>query len=271
MMAVHPSGFYAWCAEPESDRAKEDRRLLAHIKQSWLESGTVYGYRKVSDDLRDLGEQCGINRVHRIMRAAGRRSQTGYGKRRFKRGGLPSVVAPNHLQRQFDVTEPNKVWVTDITYIRTHEVWLYLAAVLDLFSRQVIGWSMGSRMDRELALNALLMAVWRRQPKQTVMVHSDQGSQFSSYDWRDFLKTHNLEQSMSRGGNCHDNAVAESFFQLLKRERVRRRIYTSRDEARQDLFDYIEMFYNPKRRHSFSNDLSPVEYEKQYFQRLLSV
>ena len=138
-MAVHPSGFYAWCTEPESQRASEDRRLLGHIKQSWLESGAVYGYRKVSDDLRDLGEQCGINRVHRIMRAAGLRSQTGYGKRRFKRGGSSSVVAPNHLQRQFDVTEPNKVWVTDITYIRTHEGWLYLAAVLDLFSRQVIG------------------------------------------------------------------------------------------------------------------------------------
>jgi putative transposase len=173
MMVVHPSGFYAWCNEPESDRAKEDRRLLGHIKQSWLESGTVYGYRKVSDDLRDLGEQCGINRVHRIMRAAGLGSQTGYGKRRFKRGGIPSVVAPNHLQRQCDVTEANKVWVTDITYIRTHEGWLYLAVVLDLFSRQVIGWSMDSRMDRELALNALLTAVWRRQPKQTVMVHSD--------------------------------------------------------------------------------------------------
>lgn len=254
MMAVHPSGFYAWCAEPESDRTKEDRRLLVHIKQSWLESGAVYGYRKISDDLRDLGEQCGINRVHRIMRAAGLRSQTGYGKRLFKRGGPPSVVAPNHLQRQFDVTEPNKVWVTDITYIRTHEGWLYLAAVLDLFSRQVIGWSMGSRMDRELPLNALLMAVWRRQPKQTVMVHSDQG-----------------KQSMRRRGNCHDNAVAESFFQLLKRERIRRRIYATRDDTRQDIFDYIEMFYNPKRRHSFSNDLSPVEYEKQYFQRLLSV
>jgi len=183
MMAVHPSGFYAWCTAPERQRALEDRRLLGHIKQSWLESGAVYGYRKVSEDLRDLGEQCGINRVHRIMRAAGLRSQTGYGKRRFKRGGSPSVVAPNHLQRQFDVTEPNKVWVTDITYIRTHEGWLYLAAVLDLFSRQVIGWSMGSRMDRELALNALLMAVWRRQPKQTVMVHSDSNNVSAGYSW----------------------------------------------------------------------------------------
>jgi putative transposase len=271
MLAVHPSGFYAWRLNPESRRTLEDRRILVHIKESWLESGSVYGYRKVSDDLRDLGEHCGINRVYRIMRAAGLRSQTGYGKRRYKRGGAPAVVAPNHLQRQFDVQEPNRVWVTDITYIRTHEGWLYLAAVIDLFSRQVIGWSMNSRMDRELVLNALLMAVWRRQPKETVLVHSDQGSQFSSYDWRDFLKAHNLEQSMSRRGNCHDNAVAESFFQLLKRERIRRRIYSSRDEARQDIFDYIEMFYNPKRRHGFNNKLSPVNYEKQYFERLASV
>ena len=180
-------------------------------------------------------------------------------------------MAPNHLQRQFDVREPNRVWVTDITYIRTHEGWLFLSAVLDLFSRQVIGWSMGPRMDRDLAINALLMAVWRRQPQSTVMVHSDQGSQFSSYDWQAFLKTHNLQPSMSRRGNCHDNAVAESFFQLLKRERIRRKIYATRNEARQDVFDYIEMFYNPKRRHGVSNRLSPVEYEKQYFERLASV
>ena len=121
MMGVHPSGFYVWCLQPESKRAKEDERLLGHIKQSWLEGGAVYGYRKVSDDLRDLGERCGINRVHRIMRSAGLRSQTGYGKRKWKGGSAPSVVAPNHLQRQIDVLEPNRVWVTDITYIRTHE------------------------------------------------------------------------------------------------------------------------------------------------------
>jgi putative transposase len=271
VLEVHPSGFYAWRLNPESKRTKEDKRLLVSIKESWLESGSVYGYRKVCDDLRELGEQCGINRVHRLMRCAGIRSQTGYAKRKYKRGGAPSLVAPNHLQRQFDVQEPNRVWVTDITYIRTYEGWLYLAVVQDLFSRQVVGWSMSSRIDRELAMNALLMAVWRRQPSNTVMVHSDQGSQFSSYDWRDFLDEHNLQQSMSRRGNCHDNAVAESFFQLLKRERIRRKTYGTREEAKQDVFDYIEMFYNPKRRHSFSNDLSPVEYEKQYFQRLSSV
>jgi putative transposase len=271
MVGVHPSGYYAWCISPESPRTKENKRLLGHIKQSWLESGAVYGYRKVYDDLQELGEQCGINRVHRLMRAEGIRSQTGYAKRKWKRGGVPSVIAPNHLQREFDVAEPNKVWVTDITYLRTYEGWLYLAVVLDLFSRQVIGWSMSSRIDRDLAMNALLMAVWRRQPTDEVMVHSDQGSQFSSYDWRDFLAEHGLVQSMSRRGNCHDNAVAESFFQLLKRERIRRKIYSTRDEARQDVFDYIEMFYNPKRRHGFNERKSPMEFEKLYFERLAGV
>ena len=197
-----------------------------------------------------------------------------------QRYGRPSVVAPNHVQQQFDVPVPNQVWVTDITYIRTYEGWLYLAVVLDLFSRQVIGWSMQPRMDRELALNALLMAAWRRQPKQEVIVHSDQGSQIASHDWQSFLKTHNLVASMSRRGNWHDNAVAESFFQLLKRERIRRRIYADREETRRDVFDYIEMFYapqevplgdNPKRRHSYADGLSPVQFEQQYFQRLESV
>lgn len=268
MMNVHPSGFYAWRSASDCARAIEDRRLLGLVKQSWLESGAVYGYRKVHSDLREWGETCGKHRVARLMRAEGLRSQTGYRRRPGTRSGPASVVAPNYLQQQFDVTVPNRVWVTDITYIRTFEGWLYLAVVLDLFNRQVVGWSMAARMDRELALNALLMAVWRRQPKETVIVHSDQGSQFSSHDWQTFLKAHNLCPSMSRRGNCHDNAVAESFFQLLKRERIRRKTYANREAARQDIFDYIEMFYNPKRRHSYTNGLSPVEYEKRYLRRL---
>ena len=262
-------------AQTARDRqATEDHRLTGLtglIKLFWLESGGVYGHRKITDDLHDLGERYGKNRVYRLMRAEGLRSQTGYHRRPGKRYGKPSVVAPNHVQQQFDVHEPNKVWVTDITYIRTHEGWLYLSVVLDLFSRQVIGWSMQQRIDRELAINALLMAVWRRQPKAEVIVHSDQGSQFSSYDWQDFLKAHNLVGSMSRRGNCHDNAVAESFFQLLKRERIKRRIYTDREEARQDVLNYIEMFYNPKRRHGYNNRLSPIEFERRHFMRLGSV
>jgi len=271
MLEVHPGGFYAWRVSPESVRAQDDRRLLGHIKPSWLESGTVYGYRKGCHDLREIGEACGKNRVYRLMKQESLRAQVGYRRHRGARGGRPAITAPNHLQQQFEVAQPNKAWVTDITYIRTYEGWLYLAVVLDLFSRSVIGWSMQSRIDRSLVLDALLMAIWRRQPAGKVIVHSDQGSQFSSHDWRDFLAAHHLEPSMSRRGNCYDNAVAESFFQLLKRERIRRKVYTTREEARHDVFDYIELFYNPVRRHGFTNGLSPVNYEKQYFERLQTV
>ena len=271
VLGVHPSGYYAWRRAPLSARAKDDRRVLGLIKQSWLESGSVYGYRKVADDLRELGERCGKHRVARLMKAEGLRAQRGYRRRPGRYGGKPAHVAPNVLQREFAVEAPNRAWVTDITYIRTHEGWLYLAVVLDLFSRQVVGWSMQPRIDGELVLNALLMAVWRRRPSNEVLVHSDQGSQFTGYDWLDFLKAHGLRPSMSRRGNCHDNAVAESFFQLLKRERIRRRTYATREQARQDVFDYIEMFYNPKRRHGNNNRLSPVEFERRYFNTLASV
>ncbi|MDR7336281.1 putative transposase, partial [Roseateles asaccharophilus] len=248
VMQVHPSGYYAWKAEPQSPRSKDDQRLSGLLKQAWLESGGVYGYRKLTLDMRDLGERCGKHRVARLLKLEGLRSQTGYRRRPGMRGGKPAVVAPNHLQRQFIVAEPNQSWVTDITYIRTHEGWLYLAVVVDLFSRQVVGWSMGSRIDTGLVLDALLMALWRRQPKQAVTVHSDQGCQFTGHEWQTFLRDHNLVSSMSRRGNCHDNAVAESFFQLLKRERIRRQVYATRNDARADVFNYIEMFYNPKRR-----------------------
>lgn len=198
MLKVHPSGYYAWRAEPRSTRAKDYQRLLGLIKHAWLESGGVYGYRKIHADLRELGESCGRHRVARLMRAEGLRSQTGYRRRTGCYGGKPPTPAPNRLERQFNVSEPNKVWVTDITYIRTYEGWLYLAVVLDLFSRQVIGWSMKPRMSSDLAIDALLMAVWRRKPKQEVMIHSDQGSQFSSSDWQSFLRGNNLVGSMSR-------------------------------------------------------------------------
>ncbi|SDS83415.1 putative transposase [Halopseudomonas litoralis] len=271
MMTVHPSGYYAWCRNKLSDRAREDQRLLGQIKHSWLESGGVYGYRKIHLDLREAGEACGKHRVARLMRCEGLRSQTGYRRRPGHYGGKPAIVSPNHLDRQFDVSAPNVAWVTDITYIRTYEGWLYLSVVIDLFSRQVVGWSMKPRMTSDLALDALLAAVWRRKPQGCVMVHSDQGSQFSSGDWQSFLKANHLVGSMSRRGNCHDNAVAESFFQLLKRERIKRQIYPTREAARQDVFNYIEMFYNPRRRHGTSGDMSPIEFEKRHYQSLASV
>ena len=267
VLEVHPSGYYAWAKESLSVRARDDRRLVGLIKQFWLESGAVCGYRKIYSDLRAHGERCGPNRVYRLMRQAGIRAQVGYRKPRHKAGSVHKVT-PNVLQRQFNPTAPNESWVTDITHIRTHEGWLYLAVVLDLFSRRVIGWSMQSRITKELVLDALLMAVWQRKPSGKVVVHSDQGSQYTSYDWSAFLQAHGLEGSMSRRGNCHDNAVAESFFQLLKRERVKRKIYTTRAEARADIFDYIEVFYNHRRRHSSNELLSPVEYEKRHHERL---
>ncbi|EQA1693528.1 IS3 family transposase [Enterobacter hormaechei] len=270
VLDVHPSGFYFWLQQPHSQRHQTDQMLTGQIKQFWLESGCVYGYRKIHLDLRDTGQQCGVNRVWRLTKRAGIKAQVGYRSPRARKGEA-SIVTPNRLQRQFNPDSPDERWVTDITYIRTHEGWLYLAVVVDLFSRKVIGWSMQPRMTKEIVLNALLMAVWRRNPQKQVLVHSDQGSQYTSHEWQSFLKSHGLEGSMSRRGNCHDNAVAESFFQLLKRERIKKRIYGTRDEARSDIFDYIEMFYNSKRRHGSSEQMPPAEYENLYYQRLRSV
>ncbi|WP_115644021.1 IS3 family transposase [Citrobacter youngae] len=270
VLDVHPSGFYAWLQQPHSQRHQADLKLTGQIKQFWLESGCVYGYRKIHLDLRDSGQQCGVNRVWRLMKRVGIKAQVGYRSPRARKGEA-SIVSPNRLQRQFNPDAPDERWVTDITYIRTHEGWLYLAVVVDLFSRKIIGWSMQSRMTKDIVLNALLMAVWRRNPQKQVLVHSDQGSQYTSHEWQSFLKSYGLEGSMSRRGNCHDNAVAESFFQLLKRERIKKKIYGTREEARSDIFDYIEMFYNSKRRHGSSDQMSPTEYENQYYQRLGSV
>mgnify|MGYP003991644643 FL=1 len=271
VLKVHHSGFYAWLKSPLSERGKDDLRLAGLIKQSWLESGCVYGYRKIHDDLRSLGESCCPNRVARLAHQSGIKAQVGYKKKTGSYGGKPAVVAGNQLNKSFDTFAPDQVWVTDITYIKTYEGWLYLAVIIDLYSRRVIGWSMQSRMQMDLVLSALLMAVWRRKPKSKVIVHSDQGSQFTSLEWQAFLRTHNLEASMSRRGNCYDNAVAESFFHLLKSERIRRKTYATREEARQDVFNYIELFYNPKRKHGKNGMLSPIDFERQQYVKLQGV
>jgi putative transposase len=262
-LGIQASGFYAWLKAPLSQRAKEDVRQTELIRKAWQDSGKVYGYRKLHDDLLDQGETCCPNRVARLAGLAGIKAQIGYKRRPGSYGGKPSVVVDNTLDRKFDVDAPDIAWVTDITYIRTLEGFVYLAVVIDLYSRRVIGWSLQSRQTTDVVLQALLMAVWRRKPRDRVLIHSDQGSQFTSMDWASFLKAHNLEHSMSRRGNCHDNAVVESFFNLLKRERIKRRTYKSREEARQDVFDYIEMFYNPRRKHVRNGMLSPVEFERQ--------
>lgn len=261
VLCVSRSGFYQWLHKPLSNRAIEDQRLLVLIRASYAASGGVYGAPRVFLDLREVGETCGKHRVARIMRLNKIKAIRGYKAPRTI-AGRPSIIAPNKLSREFTVNLPDSVWVTDITYIRTWQGWLYLAVVVDLYSRMVVGWSMKPTLARELVLDALIMAVWRRRPDGKVLVHSDQGSQYGSDDWLRFLKANNLEPSMSRRGNCWDNAVAESFFSSLKKERIKKRIYKTRDLARADVFDYIESFYNRNRRHSHLGGISPEAFER---------
>ena len=258
---VHRSGYYAWKHTPLSKRALDNATLLVDIKRSFDDSDRIYGSPRVHRDLREAGVTCGENRVARIMRAAQLKSVRGYRKPRFK-AGIPATTAPNRLQQQFDIAQADTVWVTDITYIRTYEGWLYVAVVIDLYSRAVVGWSMKSNMATDIVLDALMMAIWRRRPKRSVIIHSDQGSQFGSDDFVRWCKDSQLVPSMSRRGNCYDNAVAESFFSHLKKERIKRKIYLTRDEAKSDIFDYIEIFYNRKRRHSYCDQMSPMAFEK---------
>jgi putative transposase len=260
LLGASRSGYYDWRFRPLSDRAHEDRRLLPLSRASYAASGGVYGYRRVHLDLRETGETCGKHRVARIMKANEIKAIYGYKVTRVIYG-RPSIVAPNKLQRVFTVKRPDMAWVTDITYIRTWQGWLYLAVVLDLFSRKVVSWSMKPTLAREIVLDALMMAIWRCKPPHRVLVHSDQGSQYGSDDWRRFCRHHNLEPSMSRKGNCWDNAVAESFFSSLKKERIKKRVYKTRDLARADVFDYIEVFYNRQRRHSHLGGVSPEAFE----------
>lgn len=261
ILRVQRSGYYAWLSRPQSLRAQADALLLDDIKQFFEASSGIYGSPRIHRDLREAGTRCGEKRVARLMRQASLRSVRGYKRPRY-RAGKPATTAPNRLEQQFTTQVPDQVWVTDITYIRTYEGWLYLAVVLDLYSRTVVGWAMKPSMATELVLDALRMAVWRRRPKQPVIIHSDQGSQFGSDDFTRWCKENRLVPSMSRRGNCYDNAVAESFFSSLKKEQIKRRIYATRTEAKSDIFDYIEGFYNRTRRHSHLGQLSPLAFEQ---------
>ncbi len=208
ILEVAPSGFYAWIHEPLSARAIEDERLLELIRESYVASGRIYGSPRVFLDLREAGEYIGRKRVARIMREHGIRAIRGYKTPRHLIS-VPSVIAPNRLQRQFTVERPDVAWVTDITYIRTWQGWLYRAVVMDLHSRMIIGWSMQPTLVRDLVLDALLMALWRRKPRRSVIMHSDQGSQYGSDDWVRFCKAHKLDPSMSRRGNCWDSEILQ--------------------------------------------------------------
>jgi len=267
---LHPSGFYAWLEKPLSARAIEDQRLLKLIKRFYIASGATYGSPWIYRDLRESGETCSVHRVAKIMRQNKLKAQIGY-KRRYIKGGKTATIAENILERNFNPTKPNERWVSDITYVRTYEGFLYVAMVLDLFSRRIVGWSMDKNIDRHLVINALLMAVCARRPVTKVLVHSDQGSQYGSADYLAFMKANNLKPSMSRRGNCHDNAVAESFFATFKKRVTKKKIYTTLEDARREIFNFIEMFYNPVKRHSHTGGMSPVKFEEDYFSRLENV
>ena len=261
LLKVSRSGFYAWLTRPESQRSRENRSLETKIRVFHAASHGIYGSPKIHQDLIDDGVRCGKNRVARIMREAGIRSRR---RKKFKattnsRHNLP--VAANLLDQDFTAETPDSVWVGDITYVPTQEGWLYLAVLIDLYNRKVVGWSSSSRMTRQLAIDTLQMALDRQSPKKGLVHHTDRGSQYASGDYQKALSDRRIVCSMSREGNCYDNAVAESFFGLLKTEWVNHCRYRTRAEANQSLFYYIEIFYNRKRRHSALGYKTPHEYK----------
>ena len=261
---VSRSGFHAWLTRSPSHRARYDDALLAVMRASFVASDRTYGARRIWRDVLAEGLNCGLHRIERLMRHNAM-------KARPRRRSLPadrgertiSAIAPNVLDRQFHAVAPNRKWIADFTYIWTSEGWLYVAAVIDLFSRRVVGWSMSASMTAQLVIDALLMAIWWRGRADALMHHSDQGSQYTSEQFRQLLEDHGVNCSMSRSGNVWDNAAMESFFSSLKTERTACKTYRTRSEAKADVFDYIERFYNPKRRHSTLGYLSPVEFERK--------
>jgi len=264
VMEVSTSGFYDWLDRPESERSRENRRLTEKIRHYHQQSREIYGSPKIHTDLVVDGETCGIHRVARLMRKAGIQSKMA---RKFvvtTDSKNTMEPAPDRLQRQFVVDQPDQAWVCDTTFIATREGWMYLAVVVELFSRQVIGWAMGANNNAVLVQDALTMALWRRGKVKDVIVHSDQGSTYASNDYQKQLKRNTLLCSMARKGDCFDNAVAESFFGTLKNELVHHEDYHSRAEARQSIFEYIEVFYNRQRRHAFLGYLTPVDYEAKH-------
>ena len=260
-LGVSRSGFHAWLTRPPSARARSDEALAAKVKASFLASDRTYGARRVWHDMLAEDAPCGLHRIERLMRTQALRA-------RPRRKRLPLDMGERHeaaanvLDRQFVATAPNQKWVADFTYIWTAEGWLYAAAVIDLFSRRVVGWSMSASMAAQLVTDALMMAIWRRGKPDALLHHSDRGSQYSSEQFQKLLTEHGVTCSMSRSGNVWDNAAMESFFSSLKTERTARKVYRTRDQARADVFDYIERFYNPQRRHSTIGYVSPMQFER---------
>ena len=263
MMNVSQSAYYDWLKRPESTRSIEDRRLGEEVKKIHKKSRKTYGARRIRQELVEDGESVSRQRIGRLMKQQGLESKS---RRKFKattnsNHGHP--VAPNLLDREFHVDQPDTVYVGDITYIPTDEGWLYLAVLIDLYSRAVVGWAMSERMTAQLVNDALMMAIWKRKPLHGLMLHSDRGSQYASSLYQKTIKNHGAICSMSRKGNCWDNAPSESFFHTLKTELTHHRHYQTREDAKQEIFEYIEVFYNRQRRHSTIGYQTPLGYEEK--------
>ena len=263
-LGVSRSGFYGWLGRAPSRRSLEDERLGQLARQSFLDSDRTYGARRVWREVLATGSSCGLHRIERLMRVQALRA-------RPRRRGLPAdrgerpqaAPADNVLDRQFVAAGPNQKWVADFTYLWTAEGWLFVAVVLDLYSRRAVGWSMQSSMSTQLVTDALMMAIWRRGKPDGLVHHSDRGSQYTSEQFQRLLGEMGVTCSMSRSGNVWDNSAMESFFSTLKTERTARKTYRTRSQAKADVFDYIERFYNPRRLHSTIGYVSPVQFEQQ--------
>ena len=264
VLGLSTSGYYAWRARPESPRAAANRALLGDIARIHAESCGTYGSPRIHAVLRGHGRRVGRSRIERLMRHAGIRGLAALPRRaRTTDSRHDYPIAPNRLARHFNAARPNQVWLADLTYIPTGEGWLYLAAILDMHTRKIVGWCMRQTLHTEIAIDALNMAIERQRPPPGLIHHSDRGIQYAAEAYRQVLAQSGISPSMSRKGNCWDNAPMESFFHTLKTERVHHRVYATRDQARRDLFQYIEGFYNPHRLHSALGYLSPAEMERR--------
>lgn len=262
-LGVSRSGFYSWIKQTDSLRRREDRRLKVEIRSIFRESHQTYGSPRMRVELRDRGFCCSRKRVARLMREEGLVARARKRYRTTTQSAHRFAVAPNRLQRRFQVETPDAVWLGDITYIWTQEGWLFLAALMDLCTRRIVGWAVDERLTQGLTRRALNRAIETRQPAAGLLHHTDQGKQYAANDYRERLEATGIHVSMSRRGDCFDNAPMESFFSTLKTERVHRRRYATRREAHRDLFEYIEVFYNRKRRHSAIGDVAPAEYDRR--------
>jgi transposase InsO family protein len=266
MLDVSRSGYYAWRGRPPSNREMANQELYTKIKAVYHESEGTYGSPRIYSVLEQQGVTCSENRVARLMRLRGLRAKQEKTFKTLTRRNRAHPVAPNQLKRDFEAARPNEKWLTDITYIRTEEGWLYLAVVLDMYSRRIVGWAMSDRMTSDLTISALKMALQHRDVQPGLIHHSDQGSQYTDGEYQQLLKDWQIEASMNGVGTWYDNAPVESFFATLKTERVHHHIYRTRDDARADIFHYVEAFYNRRRVHSSLGNISPMSHEQLYHQ-----